>query len=216
MTDIQLTPSRRVGWDPLIRMTHWGIAFAIVINGFLSEEGSQLHIWVGYAALAMLVLRLLWGVVGPKEARFASFPPSLSAARGHLADLWAGNHRVYPSHNPLGRLMVYALWGTLAVVTATGIGMAGSPFKTPADDHAGLVSVALANDHEDHGKEYGDEYDDDYEDEDEGNEVLEDIHEAAANLLLILAGVHVAGVVFESRVSGTNLVRAMLSGRREA
>ena len=106
-------------WDPIVRLTHWCIALAVILNGLIVEDESLIHIWIGYAALGFLVLRLIWGVIGTEEARFTSFPPSIAAAKTHLGDMLLGERRPHRSHNPLGALMVYALWGTLAVVVAT-------------------------------------------------------------------------------------------------
>lgn len=200
-----------VRWDPLVRITHWGIAVAVLVNGLVTEGGGTIHVWIGYTAFALLAARLVWGVVGTAPARFSSFPPSLAAARTHLADLVAGRHGVHPSHNPLGALMVYALWGTLAVVTVTGIAMAGSPLSArPAGDGAGVVRPLAPGD--DGTRDEAREEDDDGEEE--GEEVLEEIHEVAANLLLILAALHVGGVGLESWRSRRNLAREMVTGRR--
>ncbi len=205
------TPPR---WDPLIRIVHWGIAAAVLANGLVTEEGGPIHVWIGYAAFAFLALRLIWGIVGPEEARFAAFPPSLAAARAHVGRLFSGTHRRYRSHNPLGALMVYALWGTLAVVALTGIAMAGSPFDAGSEREARAVPTVVAasydgeEDDEDHG-EYGEG------NESEAGEALEEVHEVAANLLLILAAFHVGGVALESRLSGRNLVRGMVTGAGE-
>ena len=51
--------------------------------------------------------------------------------------------------------------------------------------------------------------------EGEGDEVIEEVHEVAANLLFILAGLHLLGVAFETRRSGRGILTAMLPGRRE-
>lgn len=192
-----------MSWDPLVRLTHWTIAAAVVMNGLISEGGSLIHVWIGYAAFALLCLRLVWGFVGPAEARFSAFPPSLSAARGHLADLFAGRHRNHRSHNPLGSLMAYALWATLIVTAATGIAMQADPFPRAGNEGAAAVDI------------WHDEDEDDEDDKAEGKrgEMFEEAHEVAANLLLILAALHVAGVAVESRLSGTNLVRPMLRGK---
>ncbi|MCL5776204.1 cytochrome b/b6 domain-containing protein [Limibaculum sp. FT325] len=184
-------------WDPIVRLTHWGIAVAVLLNGLVTEDGGQVHVWIGYAALALLALRLVWGVVGTRRARFTAFPPSLSAAREHLGELVGLRYRDYPSHNPLGSLMAYALWGLLAVVTLTGIGMAGSPF----DERPAFVQAEGQLDRDDDERE-------------EENEVLEEIHEVAANLMLVLAALHVGGVALESSLAGRNLVRPMLGTRR--
>ena len=53
------------------------------------------------------------------------------------------------------------------------------------------------------------------EGEGEGDEVIGEIHEVAANLLFILAGLHLLGVAFETRRSGRGILTAMLPGRRE-
>lgn len=190
-------PSGRV-WDPLVRLTHWIIAAAIVLNGFIIDEDALAHIWIGYVALSLLALRLLWGFVGPENARFSAFPISFSGAARHVSGLLKGQHSSYPSHNPLGALMVYALWGTLFVVSVTGVMLDSELF--PEDE-----------------AEYSRQVEDDHEnddDDDERNELIEDIHEGAANLLLLLAALHVGGVILESRLTGRNLVRAMITGRR--
>ncbi len=192
-------------WDPLVRLTHWGIAAAVLLNGLVTEEGDAIHVWIGYAAFAMLGLRLVWGLVGTGSARFSAFPPSLSAARAHVSDMLSGRHRAHRSHNPLGALMAYALWATLAVVTLTGIAMAGSPFALRPGDEAERDRVAI-------GSGYGEEADEHDDAESEAGEVLGETHEAAANLLLALAAIHVGGVALESRLSGRNLVRPMLKG----
>lgn len=100
-------------WDPLVRLTHWTIALVIVLNGILIDGDALAHIWIGYTALGLLALRLLWGLIGPENARFSSFPISLSDASRHIAGLKRGEHKTYRSHNPLGALMVYALWTML-------------------------------------------------------------------------------------------------------
>lgn len=218
MANAMPVAAARRRWDPVIRLTHWTVALAIVLNGLITEEGSLLHIYIGWAALAMLALRLMWGFIGTEEARFSAFPISISAVREHLSNLLNGVQREYVSHNPLGTLMVYALWGSLLVVTATGIGMTGSPFDPVAGDgHARygsqeIIAKAAADGPYSRGDE-GRRGDEDG-DEDEGNEVLEEVHGLFANLLLVLAALHVGGVALESRLSGRNLAREMVTGRR--
>ena len=80
------TPARR-RWDPIVRITHWSIALAVLANALVTEEGSGPHIWVGYALAGLLGLRLFWGVVGPAEARFTAFWPSPRKALAHLRDI---------------------------------------------------------------------------------------------------------------------------------
>ncbi|MDE1918737.1 MAG: cytochrome b/b6 domain-containing protein [Sphingomonadales bacterium] len=194
---IPLTKPLR-NWDPVVKLTHWSIVAAVLANGAFTEGGSWPHIWVGYALTGMLALRLLWGLVGPREARFSAFPPSLSRALAHIREIKAGKVHDQSSHNPLGALMVYAIWGTLGMIIASGIAMAGLPPKAVSHDRHAVQQVAP-----DHGEER------------EGEEnPLGEAHEAAVNLLYVLIVLHLGGVIFETHRSGRGLVLAMLPGRR--
>jgi len=192
-------PARR--WDPIVRITHWTIALAVLANAIVTKEGSGPHIWVGYGLAALLGLRLLWGLVGPAEARFTAFLPSPRKALAHLREIRTGKVTHHVSHNPLGSLMVYAIWGCLLTIIATGIAMAGPPpwdGATREGEHRSAVIVAQSHNEESE------------EDGDGGKEgPLGEIHEAAANLLYLLILLHIAGVVFETRRNGKQVLVAM-------
>ena len=119
-------------WDPIVKLTHWGIVTAVIANAIITEEGSGWHIWVGYGLAGLLALRLLWGIIGPAEARFSAFPPSPVRALAHLGEIRRGEVTRHRSHNPLGALMVYAIWATLLVIIGSGIAMSGPPPANPA------------------------------------------------------------------------------------
>lgn len=193
-------PSVRRRWDPIVRITHWSIALAVLANAVFTEEGSGPHIWVGYGLAAILGLRLLWGLVGPAEARFSAFRPSPRNAIAHLREIRSGKVTHHASHNPLGALMVYAIWGCLLTIIATGIAMAGPPpwnGGEEAAEHHGVAAAAQGHEEEN-------------EEEEEGEEgPLGEIHETAANLLYLLILLHLAGVVFETRRSGRQVLVAM-------
>jgi cytochrome b len=161
-------------WDPLVRLSHWTIALAVILNGLVLDDESAAHVWLGYAAGGVLALRLLWGVIGTAPARFSAFPPDPAAALAHARDVLAGRARPHLSHNPVGALMVYALWACLAVTVVSGVMMESAAFWD--------------------------------------SEIVEEVHEVAANGLLLLAALHVAGVALETRLSGVDLARAMIDG----
>lgn len=80
-----------VVWDPLVRLIHWGLALTILLNGaFIDEEGS-LHKWIGYTAVGLIGVRLVWGMIGPRHARFSAFPPNPVSAIRELATLFKGD-----------------------------------------------------------------------------------------------------------------------------
>ena len=196
-------------WDPIVRITHWGSAGIVLTNALITKGGSVLHVYLGWGLMALLLLRLVWGGLGPREARFSAFPPNPVAALRHLRDLVAGRVREYPSHNPAGALMVYAFWAMLALVVATGLVMTGgaTPMQVALDKAAvesGDWSVLIK---ESDGESSG-------EDEEGFRDGAEEVHEVAANLLLFFAALHVGAVLLESRALRRSLVAPMLLGER--
>lgn len=107
-------------WDPLVRLIHWSLALTILLNGVFVDEESSLHGWIGYAAVCLVVVRLVWGFIGPRHARFSAFPPNPVSAYKQLTALFKDDRTVHWSHNPLGALMVYNIWLTVLFLGATG------------------------------------------------------------------------------------------------
>ena len=107
-------------WDLPTRLFH-GLLAACVIGSLISVQigGNAIawHFRFGYAILALVLFRLVWGWVGPRYARFASFPPNPAAA---LASLRGAPHDG-AGHNPLGAFSVYALLAALAFQAASGL-----------------------------------------------------------------------------------------------
>ncbi len=125
-------------WDPVVRLTHWGIAASVLLNALVTGGGSLIHVSLGWLVMALLLMRLVWGALGPSEARFSAFPPNPLSALRHLRDMMRGSQRDYPSHNPAGAIMAYAFWATLAIVTLTGLVMTGgaTPMQVASDKAA--------------------------------------------------------------------------------
>ncbi len=107
-------------WDPLVRIFHWSLAGLFLTNALLDDPETALHRQIGYAVLALVVFRLVWGFVGPRHARFADFPPDTAGALGQLRDMATGRRHAHVGHSPLGALMIYNLLATLLVVCGSG------------------------------------------------------------------------------------------------
>ncbi|MGR3544108.1 MAG: cytochrome b/b6 domain-containing protein [Paracoccus sp. (in: a-proteobacteria)] len=115
-------------WDPLVRLIHWGVVLMVVINAAIVAKDSPLHLWAGYTMLVLVGVRLLWGIIGSRPARFSAFPPNPFRALGYLKEMRRGDKTVHLSHNLLGALMVYNIWATLLVIAATGFMMGTARF----------------------------------------------------------------------------------------
>src|SRR5262245_18144017 len=76
-------------WDPAIRIFHWTLA-AAVLTALVSDEVRSLHEAAGYVALALIALRIIWGFIGPRHARFSSFVRPPGIVLGYLGDIATG------------------------------------------------------------------------------------------------------------------------------
>lgn len=107
-------------WDPLVRLFHWTVAVGVIANlTFLRHEEAP-HIYVGYAVVAALLVRLAWGLLGRGHARFASFVPGPRGLIGYFRAILARREPRYIGHNPAGAAMIVLLMALLTIVGATG------------------------------------------------------------------------------------------------
>jgi cytochrome b len=83
-------------WDPLVRVFHWSLVAGFAANALFTDAEEGLHHWIGYAVLALVGIRVVWGLVGSPYARFSSFPPDPAGVvrqvamspRGAVACIW--------------------------------------------------------------------------------------------------------------------------------
>ena len=202
-------------WDPFVRVFHWLLIAGFSIAYISEGRPMWLHSWAGYIVAALLVLRLVWGVVGPRYARFTDFVYAPATVIADLRDHLRGRAKRYLGHNPAGGAMIVLLLVSLAGTVFTGMATlaqarnAGplapwlghaTALSAPLD--VSVVSTARAADTEQPAGER------------RIRGPLKDAHEFFATLTLVLAGFHLAGVLFSSFAHRENLVRAMVTGRK--
>ena len=169
-TDVE----RILVWDWPTRIGHWAMAIAFLVAYITgeSEAWRLVHVWAGGSLAGIVAFRLLWGLIGSRHVRFASFIRSPAAALAYVGSLLRGRPEHYTGHNPAGG------WAIVALL-ALGLGAAASGWPVYQDI---------------------------------GGEWLGELHEVAANAMLLLVFIHLAGVVVGSLAHKENLPRAMISG----
>ena len=81
-------PAELVVWDPWVRIFHWSTASLFLLDYWLLEGGEPPHEYVGYAVGALLVLRLIWGLIGSRNARFSNFWPTPARLAARSMQRW--------------------------------------------------------------------------------------------------------------------------------
>ena len=197
-------------WDPVVRFGHWALVAAFAVAYFSAEEEAggpdPLHVWGGYVVGTIVVLRVVWGFVGPRHARFSDFVRSPIVALAYFRDLLYGRARRYVGHSPAGGVMVVALLVCLAATVTTGLMAYGEQGKGPLA--AVVVTDATANgneaEHRALAKTSGEQTE----------SAIGELHGLLANITMALVVGHIFGVAVASFVHKENLVLAMITGRK--
>ncbi|HUW37959.1 MAG TPA: cytochrome b/b6 domain-containing protein [Rhodocyclaceae bacterium] len=187
-------PAVRV-WDLPTRLFHWSLVLLVSFSGITGEFGDDFganvldwHARAGYAILALLFFRLLWGFVGGTHARFRSFIRRPRTVLAYLRELRTGGSGPHLGHNPAGGWSVLLMLACLSLQVGTGLFL--------SDDDLGFTGP-LANHVSDHVSDQ-----------------LHALHEANFVVLMVLVALHLLAIAFHLWAKKENLVRAMVSGKK--
>lgn len=175
-------------WDLPTRLFHWLLVIFVIISfvtGNIGGNAMQYHEWGGFAILALLLFRLVWGFVGSRESRFVTFIYGPSAVIGYARILLRRNSVHHLGHNPLGGWSVIALLFTLLVQAVTGL-FANDDILTegPLFDWVGKAT----------------------------SDWLTKVHKLNQQVIIALVCVHVAAVFFYFFYKRQNLILPMITG----
>ena len=174
-------------WDLPVRLFHWTLVVLVALAWWSAEEHKDdLHLYLGYGVLSLLLFRILWGFFGSSTARFGAFVRGPAAVTRYVRDRF---HWPTAGHAPLGALSVIALIALLLVIVGTGLialdedGFFGGPL-------ASLVSISTSD-------------------------TARELHEDLFKVLLALIALHVAAILLYRLALGRNLLGPMITGKAE-
>jgi cytochrome b len=176
-------------WDAPTRLFHW-LLVGLVVFSYVSIRLNWLdwHIRSGEAILTLLIFRLVWGVVGSRTSRFASFLRSPLSALRHLAAFGRREPDTEVGHNAAGGWMVLVLLAALVVQVVSGLlaydtdAFVGGPLTHLVPEATGTRALAL--------------------------------HHLSFTVLEIVVALHVLAVIFYAVIKRHNLVRPMITGKK--
>ncbi|MBN2628913.1 MAG: cytochrome b/b6 domain-containing protein [Rhodobacteraceae bacterium] len=178
-------------WDPAIRVFHWALVVAVFAGWLLGHYGPlqmTWHFWAGYAVAGLVGFRLVWGIIGPKNARFASFLRSPRTVGAYVQTLPDRRPTAAAGHNPLGGWSIAAMLIVLAGQVATGLILDPEDYINTGP-LAGLVSS-------------------------DWNRWALGMHHRLGVVMAVLVGLHVAAIIFYRVWKREDLVTPMITGRR--
>lgn len=173
-------------WDLPVRVFHFLLIIAIGFLWYSGENADDLdrHMQVGQIILALLLFRLVWGVMGSTTARFMNFIRPFQVIE-YLYEIKAGKPKPLAGHNPLGGLMVLSLLASLLLQAISGLYSSdevfsdGPLYTTASEQLAGIMAS---------------------------------IHHFNFNVLLGLLVLHIAAILYYLIAKRTNLVWPMITG----
>ncbi len=178
-------------WDPLVRIFHWTLVISFFTAYFTEDDFQTIHTWAGYTIISLLIVRIFWGFVGTKHAKFSDFIYSKQEIIRFIKDTFAFKAKRYLGHNPAGGAMIFLLILSLIITTTTGL------FLFAIEEGQGPLAALLSSDWS------------------VLEDAFEELHEFFANFTLFLVFIHVAGVLVESFIHKENLVKSMINGKKK-
>ncbi|MDP6884055.1 MAG: cytochrome b/b6 domain-containing protein, partial [Rhodospirillales bacterium] len=159
-------------WDPFIRLFHWSLAASFLVAYLTEDDFLGLHVWSGYVAGILIVLRLPWGFVGPRHARFSNFVRRPAESIAYMRQLLALRAPRHLGHSPAAGAMIVVLMVAVTLTVLSGLALYGAGEK--AGPMAGLFPASAVDDtvggHAASQRQKGADHDDDDDDDDEDDD----------------------------------------------
>jgi cytochrome b len=179
-------------WDRPVRLFHWTLILLVALSYASGKSGAWgLHYVSGYAILTLVLFRILWGIFGSENARFAHFLKSPLAALRQLARLAKRDRDTETSHNPAGGWMVVVLLALLLAQAFSGLFANHDPGFSYSQHGPLALKVGEVT-----------------------QESLSAWHLAGQRYLVFAIALHVLAIMLYKLVKGHELVMPMLTGEK--
>lgn len=177
-------------WDLPTRLFHWLLVASLMaqyVTAAWLDNAVQWHFYIGYFTLGLIAFRIIWGVIGPKYARFSQFVTGPSSVVNYIKTLFLKKAAPTAGHNPLGGWFVVIMLVLVAVQGISGLFMTDDvfldgPYRQMADSDT--------------------------------IEVMNWLHHVAFDTLIYVIALHIGAITFYTFYKKQALVPAMLHGKK--
>lgn len=177
-------------WDWPVRVMHWGLVVAVFgawLTRELEGDWFAWHVRCGYAVIVIACVRLVWGFVGTRHARFSNFVRGPKTVLHDLRALVQRDAEGNVGHTPAGAWMIVTLLAMLLAQGLTGLFSNDQVYQTGP-----LFGYVTG----------------------ETSDRLTTLHKQIFDVLWIAILIHVLAAFFYLLVKRRNLIAPMFSGKK--
>lgn len=169
------------------RILHFLFALFILASYLLSDFPSLLwlHSALGIGAIFIVIVRIIWFFRAEDGAKLSSFDLNFYSLKNYLF-----KYRTFKTpkiRNPAASFAAFSMWTLAVLVGISGLIFIGAKYGS------GLFGMFYFLEIDKH--------------------LVKEAHELFGNLLILIAGLHVLGVISEQIFKKTDIIKTMLDGK---
>ena len=189
---------RKYIYDPLLRLNHAIIGITCLIllttayaadffyeNGLIKKSFWVVHVYAGFLLSFAIVLRILWGVIGPYHARWPRFFHFSTWKR------WISKKKIdfewNYGHHPLASIAYLSLYAVLIFLSITGLFLAAIEHNLGPLAQSWYDSLTYKHD-------------------------LLEIHETLSVFVITFIFIHILSIYLHEKIEQLPIVQSMFSG----
>jgi cytochrome b len=177
-------------WDIPVRLFHWLLVLCLFgqwLTAEVLEDAMDIHFYIGYFTLGLIIFRLIWGFVGTKYAKFNSFIAGPKAMSTYLRSVISKQHTFSIGHNSVGGLILPG------VIILVGLQAISGLFTTDDIVYSGPYYASADTDLQ---------------------QLMQWLHHNVFDILLAIIGLHLVAIGWYLVFLKHNLIRPMLDGKK--
>lgn len=181
---------KKLIWDLPTRLFHWLLVASILgqyVTAELLDDAVQWHFYIGYFTLGLIVFRVLWGIWGPKYAKFSGFVKGPVAVLEYAKSLFDRDSLPSVGHNPLGGWFVLLMITLVLIQSISGLFMTDDIFLD--GPLRGMADSDIL-------------------------EIMSSLHHLAFDTLIYVIALHIGASVFYTVFKRQKLIPPMINGNK--